>query len=209
MISRSLQTLALAAATGVSSVTYRCRSVGRRRWWRLRWGIQRRCKRSGTSGGGATSSGAPSAGAGGPTSNPSNTATGGCRLTPATERWDEPEQCRGRSGDARHCPTGHDRLWWQPSQLQFWWLPGRVLGLPAPLATRPVSATSDRKPRRSGALRSRVTRQPRAFATGADSMVLIPGGETGQVDCRYAAYEPPSRSLKTFQQRKIKTRRTQ
>ena len=51
-----------------------------------------------------------------------------------------------------------------------------------------------------------MTRRPRAFATGAD-LWCYPGGETGQVDCRYAAYEPPSRPLKTLQQRKIKARR--
>jgi hypothetical protein len=39
--------------------------------------------------------------------------------------------------------------------------------------------------------------------------VCYPDGEAGQVDCRYAAYEPPSRPLKTLQQWKIKTRRTQ
>jgi hypothetical protein len=84
--------------------------------------------------------------------------------------------------------------------------PGRALGLAAPRATRPVLATSDRKPRKSSALRNRATRRPGAFATGAD-LWCYPGGETGQVDCRYAAYEPPSRPLKTLQQRKIKTRR--
>ena len=150
--------------TDVRCGPYSCRPVRRRRWRLLLWGIQWRCKRFWHEW---------------QRSHEQWCAKRRDRRTnqhPVQHgnRWYELEQCRGRSGDT---PSSHQA---RPALVAtrsapVLVAPGKVLGLWALLEIRPVSATSDRKPRRSSALRSRVTRRPRAFATGADPRCSLTG----------------------------------
>ena len=145
---------------------YSCRSVRRRRWRRLWWGIQWRCKRFWREWQRSHEQ-APSAGTGGPTRTPSGTATGGAGSPQQPTGEMNLNSAMGGAVTPSIVPPGATGSGGNPVSSSSG-VPGKAQGLPVPLATRLVLAISDRKPRRSSALRSRVTRRPRAFATDAD-----------------------------------------